>query len=174
MDKFDSTIDMRRGASGENIQKVEGRELEQMEKIARWLDDLIRIPILNIKIGLDPILGLFPFIGDTATAVLSMYLIGSALYYQVPKIIILRMALNVGFDYLVGIIPFVGGASDFFIKSNRWNMNLLRRYARERRRPTLSDYLFVCGVIAGLVLIVIGGIAFVFYSLSAAGKLIWF
>jgi Domain of unknown function (DUF4112) len=171
MGKFDSMIDTRKGISRQSAERVESRELEQLEKIARWLDDLIRIPFLNIKIGLDPILGFVPFVGDTATAVLSMYLIGSALYYQVPKIIILRMALNVGFDYLLGIIPFVGNATDFFIKSNRWNMNLLRKYARERRRPTLSDYLFVFGVIGGLVLMVIGGIAFVFYSLRAAGKL---
>jgi hypothetical protein len=81
------------------------------------------------------------------------------------------MAMNVAFDYLLGIIPFVGDASDFFVKSNRWNMNLLRRYAQERRRPSLSDYLFVASVIAGLVSLIAGGIALTFYSLKAIGRL---
>jgi len=81
------------------------------------------------------------------------------------------MAMNVAFDYLLGIIPFVGDASDFFVKSNRWNVNLLRRYARERRRPSLSDYLFVTAVIGALVLMIAGGVALIFYSLKAVGRL---
>jgi hypothetical protein len=152
-------------------ERVAGSELERLEQVVKWLDDLIRIPILNIRIGLDPILGAIPWLGDTATAVFSMYLIGSALYYQVPKVVILRMALNVGFDYLMGIVPFVGDAADFFIKSNRWNLNLLRQHARTRRKPGFSDYLFVGGVIGGLILLVVGGIALTIYFLSSAGKL---
>jgi hypothetical protein len=168
MNNWNTMIDARKPRSA---QRVEGEELEKLENIVHWLDDLIRIPILNIRIGLDPILGAIPWLGDTATAIFSMYLIGSAMYYRVPKIVILRMAMNVGFDYLIGIIPFVGDATDFFIKSNRWNMNLLRKHARERRKPSFGDYLFVLGVIGALALLVVGGIAFVFYALTAAGKL---
>jgi hypothetical protein len=168
MNDWNSTIDARKPLSA---RRVEGEELEKLENIVHWLDDLIRIPILNLRIGLDPILGAVPWLGDTATAIFSMYLIGSAMSYRVPKIVILRMAVNVGFDYLIGIIPFVGDATDFFIKSNRWNMNLLRKYARERRKPSFGDYLFVLGVIGALVLVVVGGIVFIFSALKAAGKL---
>jgi hypothetical protein len=114
---------------------------------------------------------MIPWAGDTLTAAFSIYLIGSAVFYGVPKVVILRMALNVAFDYLVGLIPFVGDVTDVFIKSNRWNMNLLRRYARERTRPSLSDYLFVFGVVGALIAMVVGGILLVFYSLRAAGRL---
>ena len=34
--------------------------IEKMDRMVRVLDDWIRIPILNIRIGLDPILGLGP------------------------------------------------------------------------------------------------------------------
>ncbi len=139
----------------------------------RILDDLIRIPILNIRIGLDPILGLVPWLGDTASAIFSLYLIASAIHYRLPKVVILRMAINVAFDYVVGIIPFVGDATDFFIKSNRWNLNLFRRYARERRRPGLSDYLFVIVVIGSLIALVAGGTALIFYVLKSAGRNFW-
>ncbi|MFN0085722.1 MAG: DUF4112 domain-containing protein [Blastocatellia bacterium] len=145
--------------------------IENLEKYVRLLDDLIRIPILNIRIGLDPILGLIPWAGDTVTAAFSIYLIGSAVFYGLPKIVILRMALNVAFDYLVGLIPVVGDVTDIFIKSNRWNMNLLRRYAREHARPGILDYLFVFGVVGVLIAMVAGGILLVFYSLRAAGRL---
>jgi len=174
MSKPNSVIDLydspRRIASREEEMEIEGPDL-RLDRIARLLDDFIRIPILNIRIGLDPILGLLPWVGDTLTAIFSLYLIGSAIQYRLPKVIILRMAMNVAFDYLLGVIPFVGDASDFFVKSNRWNMNLFRRYAQERRRPVLSDYLFVVVVIGALVSLIAGGIALIYHSLKAAGRL---
>jgi hypothetical protein len=149
-----------------------GTDMESLDRLARLLDDFIRIPFLNVRVGLDPILGLVPWVGDTLTALFSLYLIGSAVQYRAPKVIVMRMAMNVAFDYLLGIIPFVGDASDFFVKSNRWNMNLLRRYAQDRRRPSLSDYLFVTAVIGALVLLIAGGVALIFYSLKAVGR-VW-
>jgi hypothetical protein len=148
-----------------------GTDMESLDRLARLLDDFIRIPFLNVRVGLDPILGLVPWVGDTLTALFSLYLIGSAVQYRAPKVIIMRMAMNVAFDYLLGIIPFIGDASDFFVKSNRWNMNLLRRYAQDRRRPSLSDYLFVTAVIGALVLLIAGGVALIFYSLKAVGRM---
>ncbi|MBO0725312.1 MAG: DUF4112 domain-containing protein [Blastocatellia bacterium] len=151
--------------------REEGTDIEALERIASILDDFIRIPFLNIRIGLDPILGLVPWVGDTVTALFSLYLIGSAIQYRAPKIVILRMAMNVAFDYLLGIIPLVGDASDFFVKSNRWNMNLLRRHAQKSGRPRLSDYLFVTVVIGALVSLIAGGAAMIFYAIRAAGRL---
>ena len=39
------------------------------------------------------------------------------------------MAFNIGLDYLVGTIPFIGDAFDFFWKSNKQNMDLIRERA---------------------------------------------
>src|SRR5262245_64269313 len=123
------------GSSSPTASRNEGTDVESLDRLARLLDDFIRIPFLNIRIGLDPILGLVPWAGDTLTALFSLYLIGSAIQYRAPKVVIMRMAMNVAFDYLIGIIPFVGDASDFFVKSNRWKMTLIRRHTQERRRP---------------------------------------
>jgi hypothetical protein len=151
----------------------EEAEVEKLDRLAWMLDDLIRLPVLNLRIGLDPILGLVPWLGDTATALFSLYLIGSAIHYGLPKVVILRMAMNVAFDYLIGVIPFVGDAADFFVKSNRWNLSLFRRYAQERRPPSSGDYLFVLAVIGGLSALIAGGIALVFYALNAIGRNLW-
>jgi uncharacterized protein DUF4112 len=149
--------------------REEETDFEGLDRIAHILDDFIRIPVLNIRIGLDPILGLVPWAGDTLSALFSLYLIGAAVQYRAPKVVILRMAMNVAFDYLLGIIPFVGDASDFFVKSNRWNMNLLHSCAQERGRPRFSDYLFVATVIGALVALIVGGAVLVFYALKAIG-----
>src|SRR5262247_3763557 len=154
-----------------STRRDEGADFESLDRLAHILDDFIRIPFFNIRIGLDPILGLVPWAGDTLSALFSLYLIGSSIQYRAPKVIIMRMAMNVAFDYLLGIIRFVGDASDFFVKSNRWNMNLLRRYAQERRRPGVSDYLFVTAVIGALVSLIAGGVALIFFSIKAIGNL---
>ncbi len=160
----------RRQAAPPSVDDFGNTGFENLDRMVRVLDDFIRIPILNIRIGLDPILGMIPWAGDTLTALFSFYIIGSAIYFGLPKIVILRMAMNVAFDYLIGIIPFVGDATDFFIKSNKWNMRLLREYAQERRTPGLFDYLFVLLVIGGLIGVIVGGISLVLYFLTAAGK----
>ncbi len=159
------------GSSRRITSREEGTDIESLDRLARLLDDFIRIPFLNIRIGLDPILGLVPWVGDTLSALFSLYLIGSAVQYRLPKVVITRMAMNVAFDYLLGIIPFVGDASDFFVKSNRWNMDLLRRHAQERHRPGFSDYLFVIFVIGALLSLIAGGIALTFFSLRSIGRL---
>ncbi len=68
------------------------------------------------------------------------------------------MAFNIGLDYLVGAIPFVGDAFDFFWKSNRQNMNLNRTRAAGHGKRKTSDYIFVFGLIALLILLLIGSI----------------
>ncbi|HKX27265.1 MAG TPA: DUF4112 domain-containing protein [Blastocatellia bacterium] len=145
--------------------------LDHLERLVRWSDDWIRLPFFNFRIGLDPILGAVPWLGDTVTAIFSLYLIGSAIYYRVPKIVILRMAINMGFDYLIGLVPVIGDAADFFVKANRWNLKLLRQHAQERRPPELSDLLFAGLVIGTLVLLIVGGIASILYLLKALGHL---
>lgn len=161
---------VRRGSYTPGVADFGNTGIEKLDRMVRVLDDLIRIPILNIRIGLDPILGLIPWAGDTVSALLSIYIIGGAFYLGAPKIILLRMAMNVAVDYLIGLIPFVGDAADFFFKSNRRNLRLLQKYARENRRPGFFDYLFVIAIIGGLLALVFGGIALVYYVLQSAGK----
>ncbi|HWQ33673.1 MAG TPA: DUF4112 domain-containing protein [Blastocatellia bacterium] len=142
-------------------------DIERLERIAYLLDDLIRIPIINRRIGLDPIIGLIPGAGEAVTSLLGLYIIGSAFYYRLPKVVLLRMGMNVMIDALVGMIPWVGDASDFFIKSNRWNLNLLRQHADLNRRPGWSDYLFVGFVLAVVAAVIIACLALAGVTLYA-------
>src|SRR6267378_8438216 len=75
---------------------------ESLERLAWLMDDLIRVPGLGWRFGLDAVVGLIPGFGDTATSLASFYILASAVRYRVPKITLLRMGLNIGIDYLVG------------------------------------------------------------------------
>jgi len=124
------------------------------EKLVTLLDDFLRIPGTNIKIGLDPILGLIPGIGDLVTGGSSAALLLLALKERVPTIALLRMVINIGIDTLVGAIPVVGDAFDFFYRSNRQNLDIIKRFkADPKAEPTRTDKLLV-GV--GFTLIGIG------------------
>lgn len=131
---------------------------ESLERLAWLMDDLIRVPGLNWRFGLDALVGLIPGFGDTATSLASFYILASAVRYRVPKITMLRMGLNIGIDYLVGSLPLVGDLFDAWWKSNQKNIALLQKRAtvsgEEARSGKLSDWLFV-----GLIILLLAGLA---------------
>jgi len=115
------------------------------EQLVRVLDDGLTIPGTRIGVGLDALLGfLFPTLGDALTGLGSLSLLVLAFQMRLPKVIVLRMVFNIAVDVLIGCVPFVGDAFDLFWRSNRRNLELVRRYAHDPlRRPDALDYLIV-------------------------------
>ena len=111
------------------------------------------MPGTSIRFGWDPIIGLVPWVGDVLTAVLSGAIILQAHHLRVPRVVQLRMVMNVAIDVLVGAVPVVGDVADAFWKSNAKNFALLERHAAEVRPAAAGDWLFVGGLIAAVVLI---------------------
>ena len=93
------------------------------------MDDMFRVPVLGSRVGLDPLLGLIPGLGDTITSLVSFYILVAAVRYRVSKITLLRMGVNIAIDYVVGSLPVVGDVADAWWKSNRMNLDLLRKRA---------------------------------------------
>ena len=142
---------------------------ESLDRLSWLMDDLIRIPGINWRFGLDALVGLIPGFGDTVTSMVSFYILASAVRYRVPKVTLLRMGLNIGIDYLVGTIPFVGDFFDAWWKSNQMNVALLSKRATvsasEARQGKLSDWLFVALIIFVLAGLAIGSAALSIYLL---------
>ena len=143
---------------------------ESLDRLGWLLDDLFRIPVLGWRIGLDALVGLIPGVGDTATTVASLYVLGSAVRYRVPKVTLLRMGLNLGIDYALGSLPLVGDFFDAWWKSNQKNDELLRQRATvsasEAREGRISDWLFVGVIMVFLVLLAIGAALVSIYLLA--------
>jgi len=115
------------------------------QRLVRLLDDRITIPGTRIGLGLDALLGLvFPSLGDAATGLASLALLALAFQMRLPKVVILRVVLNIAVDVVLGAIPILGDAFDLFWRSNRRNLELLQRYeGQPQRRADLADYLIV-------------------------------
>ncbi len=139
---------------------------ESLESLSRYLDNWIKIPVVGWRFGIDALIGLVPYVGDTVTSLASFYILVSGVRYGVPKITLLRMAFNIGLDYLVGVIPFLGDTFDFFWKANKQNMDLIRTRGTGKGKGTTSDYLFVGVIILLLIAILIGSIVASLYILS--------
>jgi hypothetical protein len=133
------------------------------------MDDMFRVPVLGSRVGLDPLLGLIPGLGDTITSLVSFYILVAAVRYRVSKITLLRMGVNIAIDYVVGSLPVVGDVADAWWKSNRMNLDLLRKRATvsaaDARSGRMSDWLFVGGIIVGLVALAIASAAISIYLL---------
>jgi hypothetical protein len=97
-----------------------------MRFLSRLLDNSIPLPG-GYRIGIDPILGLFPAAGDLLSATFSLWLIYDAARLGIPKRTLGRMVLNVVIDSLVGTVPVFGDIFDAAWKSNSLNMKLVER-----------------------------------------------
>ena len=128
------------------------------------MDDCFRIPGTKIRFGLDPILGLFPCLGDTAASLIGLAIIGEGSRRGLSRMALATMALNILINTAVGSIPLIGDAFSIWFKSNRRNHDLLRK-ATSTAMPTaerekairnsrgFTALLFI-GVIIGVILIV--------------------
>ncbi len=140
----------------------EKKRCGNLEALFRWvalvMDELITLPNTRLKFGLDPLIGLIPGIGDTASAAVSALVLIQAARRGLPRILLARMSLNILINELVGIIPGIGDAFSFWFKSNKRNYELLLAQSAGSRRAGKWDWFFVIAVLAMLFVIVAAGI----------------
>ncbi len=96
--------------------------------VAKWLDELIRIPGTKFKFGIDPLIALVPGIGDLLSNSVSAVVILESVRRGVAASVIARMGLNMLINALIDGIPGAGPVVSAFFKSNSRNLELLRRW----------------------------------------------
>ena len=101
--------------------------LRRIRFLSQLLDQSIVLPG-GYRIGLDPIVGLLPWIGDLIGTVCSAYLVYEAARLGIPQRVILRMMGNVLVDALAGEIPLLGDLFDAVWKSNIRNLRLVEMH----------------------------------------------
>ena len=163
-----------------NIPSQSINKLARLRRISKLLDNAIAIPGTKFRFGLDPILGLLPGGGDTITGGISAYIVVEAARMGVPREILGKMVGNILIDSFAGTIPVIGDLFDVGWKSNVKNIELLEKHldltkfegdkpngmASQRPSPTLSDRLFIAGLILLLILIVVGFATIAFFTVT--------
>ena len=147
------------------------RSLESLRALQRWLDEAFRVPGTSFRFGWDPIIGLVPWVGDVLTAMMSLAIIAQAHRMRLPRVVQIRMLLNVVIDVGLGVVPIVGDVIDVVWKSNSKNMALVERHATEVRPATFGDWLFVVGIAAAVIAVAFIPVVVVYWLVNvlAAG-----
>jgi hypothetical protein len=120
------------------------KDVEQLaQALAQLLDASLTIPGTSIRIGLDPLLGLIPGIGDLISNV------------------------------VLGAIPVIGDLFSIWFKSNLQNAQLLHRHCQTTAPvTTLIDWIYVSGIAIGMILLLILAFVFIFWLGSSILTLI--
>ena len=137
--------------------------LATAELLAKALDTTVRIPGTRIYLGLDPLLGLIPGIGDMLANLIGTVILILAARLQVPQIVIARMSLNLLINGTIGAIPILGDLFSIWFRSHARNAALLRRAETEPYRETQQARLYVAGIIAGTAVLLVLAIAAVLW-----------
>jgi hypothetical protein len=133
------------------------------ELLAKILDTTIKIPGTRIYLGLDPLLGLIPGVGDMLASLIGTAILVLAGRLQVPNVVLARMSLNLLINGAVGAIPIVGDLFSIWFRSHARNAELLRRAATQPHRETQQARLYVVGIIGGTVVFLLLTIAAVLW-----------
>ena len=121
-------------------------------RVTHALDELVRVPGTSTRVGLDPLVGLIPVVGDAVAAGVGIWVIAEAARFGIPRIVLGRMVVNLVVDLTLGAIPLLGDLYDVFLRSNTRNLELFRRHALDADASTRSHRAFF----AGVVLLVVG------------------
>lgn len=128
---------------------------ERLARLAWLLDSSIPIPGTGFRIGLDPLIGLFPLVGDMVGVLLSSYIVREAAALGVPRSILARMVFNVALEGLVGMIPLAGDVFDAAYKANQRNVRLLSAWLERPHEVRRASRGFVFAVTAAMVGVVV-------------------
>ena len=101
--------------------------LARLDRMERLMDRRISLPLIG-GIGLDAVLGLVPYVGDAASAIVTGSLIVRTIHYGVPRDVVARMVANMFVDLAFGAIPIVGDVFDIAFKANTRNIALVREH----------------------------------------------
>jgi len=127
------------------------REKKRLDRLAWYLDNSIKLPGLNFRVGIDPLVGLIPGIGDTIGAIMSSYILSEAARLGAPKSILLKMAFNIAVDALAGALPIFGDLFDFGWKANQRNARIIGDYLDNPRETVASSRLLAGILVVSLI-----------------------
>ncbi len=149
---------------------ADAKSARELDRLATWLDSIFEIPIIRLRFGIDALLGLLPGVGDTASTFASIYILQAAARLGISRVTLARMTINVLVDLLIGAIPFLGDVFDVYWKANRKNVELIRKHAEANpnteKRLKRDDRLFVWGMIALILFVLIASLAFTYFVLA--------
>ena len=136
-------------------EEINEEKLIRLKLLSKRLDNNFTIPGTKAKIGLDPIMGAIPIIGDLIGALLSTYIMYSGIKMGVPRSVVAQMATNIALDFTIGWIPIIGYIFDIIWKSNKRNVKLIEEAMMAKEEGDKTNYLIIGALLIILIIIIL-------------------
>ena len=146
----------------EEIIELNEEKLLRLKLLSKRLDDSIKIPGTNQKIGIDAIVGIIPILGDFIGVIFSTYIMYSGIKMGVSSKIVKKMAANIAIEFVIGSIPIIGDIFDALWKANKRNVELIEETTIENQENHRLNYLIMASLISlilGLILVILGSLS---------------
>jgi hypothetical protein len=115
------------------------------------MDDVVEVPLLRVRVGLDPLLGLLPGAGDVVAAMVSGWMVISAARMGASWPVVARMLLNMGLDALLGTVPVLGDLFDVAFRANRRNLRLVEAHLLDPETTRRGSLAVLGGAVVGVL-----------------------
>jgi len=135
--------------------------LARLNRFSQMADNAIVIPFTRFRIGLEPIIGLVPVLGDLAGLLISCYVLLEAHRAGASPRVKQQMVRNMLIDFFGGLVPIVGDIFDFAWKANVRNTQLLREHletklsVQQKPRFPWGQLLMIAGGLAVFTALVV-------------------
>lgn len=133
-------------------------QLKWLERIATLMDKAFKIPGTNVRVGLDPIIGLVPVVGDLVSFGISTLLLYAAFANGASGKVIMKMLFNIALDASVGSVPVLGNLFDFAFKANSRNYAILQEHWLDGKHQGSGGKYIIAGMFILVALLLIVGL----------------
>ena len=162
----DQSAPLRRSVPAQAQSSQHGNAFNRLRQLSHILDNAIPVPGTNYRVGVDPLLGLLPGVGDYLGTAFSAYIVVQAAQLGATKATLFRMVLNIAVDTLIGSVPILGDLFDVTWKANSLNLALLETYLNAPQTRQRVDWWFVVLLLVGLLAVVTATVALSLWALT--------
>lgn len=148
------------------------QRVARTRRLARLWDAALRVPGTPFAIGLDPLLGLVPGVGDALGAGVALWIVLQAARLGASASTLLHMLANVAIDTFIGAVPVAGDVFDFAWKANLRNVELLERHVADPTAARRASTLWLTAIGGTLVLLLAGAVALGVIALRAVLRIV--
>ncbi len=146
----------------EETNEMNEERLLRLRRLSERLDETFTIPGTNYKIGIDPLIGAIPIIGDLIGAILSTYIIYSGIKMGASPKVVRKMVTNIVIEFIIGSAPLIGDVFDFFWKANKKNVELIEEIKHLDEETNKLNYLIITALAIALTGLVLAMIAIIY------------
>lgn len=147
-------------------------------RISQVLDTFLKIPGTTARIGLDPIIGLIPGVGDAISTFMGSVILAEALRKGVPGFLLIRLGGNMLLNASIGAIPIVGDLFSAWFKSNSRNYELLNSWlagnptppATPQSRWVMVGFVVFTGILIGLCVLAFQLLIYLYQAITREGS----